>query len=379
MHVGLSLSFQNLGGLTDREVYQHELSLAGRAEDVGLDSVWTPEHHFSGYMLTPNVTQFLSWVAARTSRVQLGTMVTVLPWHDPVRVAENFALLDHLSDGRAVIGLGRGLGRTEFTGFRAPQHESRGRFSEYTEAILTGLETGVMQFDGEYYRQPPVEIRPAPFKSFRNRTYASAISPQSIDLMARLGVGLLVIAQKPWDTVVAELEAYRERFVELNGRQPPKPVLCLFVAVSRDRDEAQRMREEYLQGYAASTSTHYQFADAGIAEIAGYEYYAALAKNIEKHGIRKFNSFLADLQVWGTPEAVTERILEMVRLLDAGAVLINPSFGGMPPQVGRANYDLIVDEVLPVLKAYDVGGDLGVAYGCGDAAREDEPVAARGA
>lgn len=362
MHVGLSLSFQNLAGLTDREIYLHELSLAGRAEDAGLDSVWTPEHHFSGYMLTPNVTQFLSWVAGRTSRVQLGTMVTVLPWHDPVRVAENFALLDHLSDGRAVIGLGRGLGRSEFIGFRAPQHEARARFVEYTEAIVGGLETGVMAYEGEYYRQPPVEIRPAPFKSFRGRTWATAISPSSMDLMARLGIGLLLIPQKPWDTVVAELAAYRERFVALNGCQPPKPVLCLFVATSHDAAEAQRMREEYLQGYAASTTDHYRFADAGIAEIEGYEYYAGLARNIEKHGIRTFNSFLADLQVWGTPDAVAARILEMVELIDAGAVLINPTFGGMPPDVGRANFDLIVDEVLPVLRAHDVGGDLGVPY-----------------
>jgi alkanesulfonate monooxygenase SsuD/methylene tetrahydromethanopterin reductase-like flavin-dependent oxidoreductase (luciferase family) len=368
MHVGLSLSFQNLTGLTDREVYQHELSLADRAEGVGFDSVWTPEHHFSGYMLTPNVTQFLSWVAARTSRVQLGTMVTVLPWHDPVRVAENFALLDHLSNGRAVIGLGRGLGRSEFTGFRAPMHESRSRFTEYTEALVTGLESGVLSYDGQYYKQPPVEIRPAPFKSFRDRTFASAISPSSIDLMARLGIGLLVIAQKPWDTVVAELEAYRRRFVELNSCEPPKPVLCLFVAVSRDAREAQRMREEYLQNYAASSSTHYQFADAGIAEIEGYEYYAALSKNIAKHGIDRFNAFLADLQVWGTPEVAVERILEMVRLLDAGAVLINTSFGGMAPDVGRANFDLIVDQVLPALQAHDVGGSFGVTYGVGAAA-----------
>ena len=80
----------------------------------------------------------LSWVAAQTTRVKLGTMVTVLPWHDPVRVAESFAVLDHLSDGRAILGLGRGLGRVEFDGFRLEMGESRQRFTEYTEAILRG-------------------------------------------------------------------------------------------------------------------------------------------------------------------------------------------------------------------------------------------------
>ena len=80
MHAGLSLIFQNLDGqMSDAEMYQHELALAARAEDVGFDSVWTPEHHFSDYQLTPNVPQFLAWVAGQTKRVKLGTMVTVLP------------------------------------------------------------------------------------------------------------------------------------------------------------------------------------------------------------------------------------------------------------------------------------------------------------
>ena len=82
---------------------------------------------------------FLSWVAGQTTRVKLGTMVTVLPWHDPVRVAESFSVLDHLSGGRAILGIGRGLGRREFAGFRLAMGESRRRFSAYAEAILEAL------------------------------------------------------------------------------------------------------------------------------------------------------------------------------------------------------------------------------------------------
>src|SRR4051812_37012894 len=172
MHAGLSLIFQNLDGhLTDAEVYRNELDLARRAEDVGFDSVWTPEHHFSDYLMTPNVPQFLSWIAGQTSRVKLGTMVTVLPWHDPVRVVEQFSLLDHLSDGRAILGIGRGLGRIEFDGFRLEMGESRRRFTEYTEAIVQALETGVLEYEGELYKQPRIEIRPRPLHSFKDRTF----------------------------------------------------------------------------------------------------------------------------------------------------------------------------------------------------------------
>ncbi|WP_439815098.1 LLM class flavin-dependent oxidoreductase [Zavarzinia sp. CC-PAN008] len=363
MHVGLGLSFQNLDRkLTDREVYQHELALAARAEDCGFESIWTPEHHFTDYMMTPIVTQFLSWVAARTKNMKLGTMVTVLPWHDPVRVAESFCLLDHLSEGRAILGIGRGLGRVEFDAFRQPMNESRRRFTEYTEAIVTALESGVMEYEGELYKQPRLELRPAPFASYKGRTFASAISPQSIDLMARLGIGLMVIAQKPWETVIQELADYRTRFLAINKQEPTKPVLNVFVAVNEDPAEAQRMRDVYIQRYARSTVEHYAFADTRFADIEGYEYYAGLAKNIAKHGLDKFNAFLADLQVWGTPDQVVEKLLGTVGRIDAGALLVMLSYGGMPPAEAKANYDLFVKRVLPALKAHDVGGDIGVRY-----------------
>ena len=363
MHVGLSLTFQNLDKKhTDAEVYRHELALASRAEAAGYDSIWTPEHHFDDYMMTPNVPQFLSWVAGRTERLKLGTMVSVLPWHDPVRVAESFCLLDHLSQGRAILGVGRGLGRIEFDGFRVNMNEARRRFVEYTDAILRGLESGVMQYDGELYRQPKISLRPAPFASFKQRTFASAISPQSMDIMAKLGVGLMVIAQKPWETVEKELAAYRVRFRELNGQEAPKPLLGVFVGVSHDPSEAKRMREIYLQRYARSTVEHYEFSNVGFEQIEGYEYYGGLARNIAKHGLDKFNGFLADLQVWGTPREAADKLIDYARRCDAGGLLVTPVYGGMPFDVANANFDLIAREVLPALKDLDVGGDLGILH-----------------
>src|SRR6201999_3790344 len=131
------------------DVYKHELALAAAAEEAGFDSVWTPEHHFTSYELTPDVPQFLAWLAGQTSRIKLGTMVSVLPWHDPVRVAESFNVLHHLSEGRAMVGIGRGLGRIEFEGFGVPMSHSRTLFTEYAEAIIQGLESGFMEYDGE--------------------------------------------------------------------------------------------------------------------------------------------------------------------------------------------------------------------------------------
>src|SRR6516162_6763076 len=121
MHIGLGLTMQNLDAqTTDAEVYRQELGLAAEAEEAGFDSVWFSEHYFSDYQLTAQTPMVLSWLAAQTTRIKLGQMVTVLPWHDPVRVVESYSVLDHLSGGRAIAGLCRGLGRIEFDNFRVP-------------------------------------------------------------------------------------------------------------------------------------------------------------------------------------------------------------------------------------------------------------------
>jgi alkanesulfonate monooxygenase SsuD/methylene tetrahydromethanopterin reductase-like flavin-dependent oxidoreductase (luciferase family) len=363
MHIGLGLQFNNLDGkVSDAEVYRRELGLAARAEDAGFDSVWASEHHFSDYQLTASTPMFLSWVAGQTSRVKLGAMVTVLPWHDPVRVAESYAVLDHLSGGRAIMGIGRGLGAVEFTGFRVAMGESRRRFKEYSEAILEALETGVIHYDGELYQQPRTSIRPQPLASFKGRTFASAVSPESMEIMARMGVGLLVIAQKPWETTEAELQAYRQRFFELQGVEAPKPVLVIVAGVAEDPAQVQRIRDVHLQRWARSTVEHYEFDNIGFADIEGYEYYAGLANNINKHGIEKFNGFLADLQVWGTPDQVTEKLLDYVKRTDAGGLVVPLCFGGMPADEATANFELFSSKVLPELQRHDVGGDIGVTY-----------------
>src|SRR2546423_11010584 len=99
--------FQNPGhARPDGEIWRQGLEMADAAEPLGFESVWTSEHHFTDYHMCPSVTQFLTWVAARTTRVRLGSMVIVLPWHDPVRVAEEVSVLDHMSGGRVLLGLG---------------------------------------------------------------------------------------------------------------------------------------------------------------------------------------------------------------------------------------------------------------------------------
>ncbi|MDP6345235.1 MAG: LLM class flavin-dependent oxidoreductase [Alphaproteobacteria bacterium] len=353
--------FQNLGGThDDREVYLHELSMADAAEPLGFESIWTAEHHFDNYTMCPNPLQFLTYMAGRTERAKLGTMVMVLPWHDPVRVTEEVAVLDHMSGGRAILGVGRGLGRIEFEGFRCEMGESRERFVEYSEAILQGLDTGHIEYDGKHYRQPKVGIRPFPFRSFKGRIYASAVSPESSRIMARLGIGIMIIAQKPWDKTIAELEMYREIYREMNqGAEPPKPLMVCFTACHPDEATANEMHQKYIRRYSRSALDHYEFHNEGLADIKGYEYYGGLSKNINKHGIDSFVDFLADLQVWGTPDQVFERLVEYQRLTDCAGFICGFSFGGMPHDLAKTSMTTFAEQVLPRLQALDVGGDIG--------------------
>jgi alkanesulfonate monooxygenase SsuD/methylene tetrahydromethanopterin reductase-like flavin-dependent oxidoreductase (luciferase family) len=362
VHVGMGAFFQNPGrARSDAEIWRQGLEIASMAEPLGFDSVWSAEHHFTDYHMCPNVAQFLTWVASRTQRVLLGSMIMVLPWHDPVRLAEEVSVLDHMSGGRVLLGVGRGLGRVEFEGFRVEMSESRKRFTEYATAILRGLETGRMEYDGELYRQPPVEIRPAPFASFRGRAYASAISPETSRILAELGVGMMIIAQKPWPTIEEDVAGYRELYREINGEEAPKPLLASWVAVHESQAGAEEMSERWIMGYCASVLEHYEFANAGLAEIPGYEYYGKLAERIAKHGPEEFSRFLTGLQVAGTPESVTEQLRENIRRIDGAGVIGIFNYAGMPDDVARDNFELFADKVLPTLRSIDTGTDVGLA------------------
>jgi alkanesulfonate monooxygenase SsuD/methylene tetrahydromethanopterin reductase-like flavin-dependent oxidoreductase (luciferase family) len=112
MQVGLQMIFQNYHGQwPDEAVVAFELRTGELAEELGFDKIWPVEHHFTDYAACPDNTQFLSYLAARTRRINLATGAVILPWNDPLRVAEKITLLDYMSDGRAVLGFGRGLAR----------------------------------------------------------------------------------------------------------------------------------------------------------------------------------------------------------------------------------------------------------------------------
>lgn len=371
MHVGMAAIFQNPdrdNGHSDYAVYQKDMKLALMAESQGFDSVWGIEHHFTDYTMMPDVVDFLSFVGGACRKVKLGTMVVVLPWNDPMRVAEKMSMLDCMSDGRAIFGIGRGLARVEFDGFQVDMNTSRERFVESAEMVLTGLEQGYCEYEGKHIKQPRARIRPEPFKSFKNRTYAAAVSAESSQIMAKLGIGILVIPQKPWEVHAQELKDYNDLFLQMHGRAAPRPLVAGWVMCDKDAGRAEEHARQYIAGYWRSVVKHYEMNSNHFASIKGYEYYTNLNATLEQMGIDGMAQFFMDLQVWGTPEQCYEKIKDIHSRTDCCGFNGVFSYAGMPLELGRANQSLFAREVLPELRklgerpAFDVEADAAPAF-----------------
>ncbi len=371
MHVGMAAIFQNperAGGISDYAVYQRDMKLALMAESQGFESVWGIEHHFTDYTMMPDVVDFLSFIGGACRKVKLGTMVVVLPWNDPMRVAEKMSMLDCMSDGRALFGIGRGLARVEFEGFRQNMGDSRERFVESAEMILQGLEQGYCEYDGKHIKQPKARIRPEPFKSFKNRTYAAAVSAESSQIMANLGVGVLVIPQKPWEVHAQELKDYNDLFLQIHGQAAPRPYVAGWVMCDQDGAKAEALAREYIGGYWRSVVQHYEMSSDHFATTKGYEYYSKLNETIEQMGVDGMAEFFMSLQVWGTPEQCYEKLKDIHARTDACGFTGVFSYAGMPLEIARANQSLFAREVLPQLKqlgsrpAFDLEADTAPAF-----------------
>jgi alkanesulfonate monooxygenase SsuD/methylene tetrahydromethanopterin reductase-like flavin-dependent oxidoreductase (luciferase family) len=354
MKVGMTLQLTSFGDKPDLETYQDELSLMEMSETLGFDSVWALDHHFTGYVMSPDPTQLLSYVAGRTKRVQLGTAVIVLPWHDPVEIAEKIALLDVVSGGRTIFGFGRGAATVEYNGFRINMEEARDRFVESAIIIRKGLTQKSFSFDGKYYKIPEIQIRPRPISHPEDRFYASSVSPESAEIMAKLGLGVLIIAQRSWEDTAADYARYRETAVA-NNITPRPPIGLLNILVSEDAREAAELGNLHLEAMWDSIDTHYHFSDGHLRGVKGYEFYAKLEKTYSKlqadsDAKAKAIEFFRSLHAAGTPQQVLEKLRYIHQTVALEHVIGTFAFGGLPYPKLERSYKLFAEKVLPVLK-----------------------------
>jgi alkanesulfonate monooxygenase SsuD/methylene tetrahydromethanopterin reductase-like flavin-dependent oxidoreductase (luciferase family) len=351
--VGIALNMLTKEGHSDAAVFAEHLALGDLAEPLGFDSLFALEHHFTGYAMSPSPTQLLSYYAGRTKRLTLGTAVIVLPWHDPVRVAEQIALLDILCGGRCIFGFGRGAASVEYAGFRIPMEEARPRFVEAAQIVVKALTNDVFDWEGEFFRIPTTSIRPRPISHPERRFYASSVSPESAEIMAQLGFGLLVIMQNEWPVAAADIQRYQEIATRV-GHVPRPPIILTNISVADSRDEARQRAVTYLSRKWDSIDTHYHFSDGHLAAVKGYEFYGKMAKTYSKMKDpafrQKATDFYVKIQVVGTPDDCIQQVAELQRLTGTDHLVTEFGYGGMPHEEAELNMRLFADRVMPVLQ-----------------------------
>jgi alkanesulfonate monooxygenase SsuD/methylene tetrahydromethanopterin reductase-like flavin-dependent oxidoreductase (luciferase family) len=354
MKVGVALNMLCQAGRSDASVVGEHLALGDLAEPLGFDSLFALDHHFTGYAMSPAPTQLLAYYAGRTRKIQLGTAVIVLPWHDPVRVAEQIALLDILCGGRCLFGFGRGAASVEYEGFRIPMGEARPRFVEAAQIIVKALSEDSFEHHGEFFQIPRTAIRPRPISHPERRFYASAVSPESGEIMAKLGFGILMVMQNEWVKAAEDIARYRE-IATAAGHQPRPPVILTNVCCAESRDEAHARAFKYLGQKWQSIDDHYHFSDGHLATVEGYESYGKMARTYAKIGEsaetkQKATDFYVSIQIVGTPNDCLDKIAELQLVTGMDHLVTEYSFGAMPHEEAEVNMRLFADRVLPTLQ-----------------------------
>ncbi len=351
MQVGILHIFQNFEGRIDDEaMIAGEMRLADLVEPLGYDKLWCPEHHFTDYSACPDNVQFLSWVAARTSRIRLATGAVIVPWNDPLRVAEKVALLDHLSGGRAVLGLGRGLARREYEGFGIEMGESRERFDEASRMIVDALESGFVEGAGPYYPQARTEIRPRPRRGFRDRLYCVGMSPESVDQAAALGARLMIFSQQTWESFASgSLQQYRKAYRGHFGTEPPPPLTGDLMFCDEDPKRAEELAMQYMPNYFLTIIRHYEILSEHFKHVKGYDHYATSGDLFKQVGLETAARVYCGVQTWGTPDAILEKLRARRELLGEFELDLIAYYGGMPIEVAERSVRLFAEKVLPEL------------------------------
>ena len=353
MKVGMALNMLSQPGRPDAAILNEHMQLGDLAEPLGFDSLFALEHHFTGYAMSPSPLKFLSYYAGRTKRIHLGTGVIVIPWHDPIRVAEQIALLDILSGGRCIFGFGRGAARVEYEGFRIPMDEARPRFKEGLDIIRLGLTQSSFEYDGQYFQIPRTSIRPAPISHPERRFYGSANSPESAKLIASSGLGLLIVMHNEWAKAAHEVYDFHKMAMEA-GHSPRPPIIVTNVSCAETRDEADDRAKTWLGKKWDSVDNHYRFSDGGLAQVKGYEAYGRIGRTYAKMADQTHRQKMTDtyvkIQIVGTPDDCIQQIAQLRGLTGLDHLVCEFSYGGLPHDESELNLRLFADRVRPVLQ-----------------------------
>ncbi|GAA0270228.1 hypothetical protein GCM10009127_07860 [Alteraurantiacibacter aestuarii] len=354
MHIGLATGFAHQRGdsYNDAQFVREELDNLVLADELGFDSVWITEHHFSDYSMSNDPLQLLTYLAGRTKRVKLGTQCIIVPWHNPARLAEKIINLDIMSGGRAILGFGGGLAPHEFAGLGVDQSKSRALYNDTLDVLIPALETGFIEGEGAFGSIPRNELRPRPIKSFVGRKFCGSLSGNSMVAAARHGFGNMVL-MLPQRGKEAPPDQYKAVWQEVHGDDslPPPPMLSGNFYIHEDAGFAAEQGHRYLANTMRAAIRNYSLDKPGtFANVTGYEQYEKMM--IPPEGIDAYCEEFGKGAVTGTPQMILDRMWELKEIYNPQGFFPHVYFGGMPQKDAVRSIHLFADKILPEVKSW---------------------------
>lgn len=338
MNFGLLTECYVREGKSHTQAFDDSFEQIAAAEALGFDSVWVVEQHFRPWAATiasPMV--MAAAVAARTSRVRIGLAVQVLPINNPLRVAEEAAMIDQISHGRFDLGVGRS-GITKFyEGYNVPYAESRARFDESLQIILAAFGQETFSFEGRFHSFHNVTLSPKPLQQPHPPVWVATSNPEAFPVLGRRGFPLLLWYQGT--SFEEPVRAYRQAWQEAGHCGEPQVLLRIPAYVGETPEKGrEEPRESTLHDLRRTARENRQAGQDARAERA-------------EHLIANYDEVLRTRVAYGAPEEVAERLREFERCTGVTGFLLDLNFGGQTPQPLVLNsIRLLAEQVIPAFR-----------------------------
>jgi natural product biosynthesis luciferase-like monooxygenase protein len=279
MKFGLLNFFEHpVGGKTEHHIFREQLETLRAAEDLGFDYVWAPEHHFTEYGFCASPLLMLAAMATVTKRIRLASGVVVLPFNDPVRIAEEGAMVDLISDGRLDLGVGRGFQPVEFRGFGVEQAHSAEVFDEALQIIERAWMRDTVGFEGKHFNIQERAVRPKPLQQPHPPIWLASVTAPSFELAGVRGCNLLTTLVPGFQPPLSAeyLHAYRSA-LRTSGHDPDRKeiaALCMVFCA----DTTQQARQDFAGAVLWYFRTMEKYIASTGAPIEGYQEYERIRR-----------------------------------------------------------------------------------------------------
>ena len=323
------------------------------AEESGFHSIWLAERHFQpqrSVLSSPIVVA--AAIADRTERVRVGIAVQVLPLNHPIRIAEEAATVDQISQGRFNFGIGRSGLTISYSGYNIPYSESRGRFWESLEVILKAWTTDEFSYEGEFYNFHDVRLMPKPVQKPHPPLRMACASLESFARAGSMGIPIFVnVGFGTFEDLKARVNHFAEAWREAGISGEPDVGIRVPVYTASDPERArEEPRESMLAFYQRQSNLMIsRLGDEGVADPEG------MRRRAEALAQLTYDEVLDSRVVFGTPEEVIDQFESLKRELGISMVVADVNAGGrVPPDQVLESMKLLGGEVAPVLEKQTV-------------------------